>query len=333
MPVRKRGNKWQVDVRKQGIKFRHNYPSQEQADAMLVQVEDAISKGLPLPDPECAMPQAMTVAELFNKTADRYWSETNWGMTAIRTSQEIVDVVGRNCLASQIDDNLVDDLIAFFKRKGNGNCTINKKLSVLSKACNFGFKRGWRKTKLNIEWLDEGRGRIRFVTEDEELMLWNMFRQMRMYDELDTFMFLIDTGMRVGELRNIQFKDLNGSRLTVWKTKSGKPRTVVLTTRAKEIFVRRNGDLSMTPDKVQYSWNKVKRAMGMGHDKEFVPHCLRHTCASRLVQRGVPLLVVKEWLGHADIQMTLKYSHLCPTNLEDAVKVLEPSNKVTKLVA
>ena len=51
MPVRKRGNKWQVDVRKQGIKFRHNYPSQEQADAMLVQVEDAISKGLPLPDP------------------------------------------------------------------------------------------------------------------------------------------------------------------------------------------------------------------------------------------------------------------------------------------
>ena len=73
--------------------------------------------------------------------------------------------------------------------------------------------------------------------------------------------------------------------------------------------------------------------MGMGHDKEFVPHCLRHTCASRLVQRGVPLLVVKEWLGHADIQMTLKYSHLCPTNLEDAVKVLEPSNKVTKLVA
>ena len=44
MPVRKRGSSWQVDVRKRGIVFRHNYPTQEQADAMLVQVEDAIQR-------------------------------------------------------------------------------------------------------------------------------------------------------------------------------------------------------------------------------------------------------------------------------------------------
>lgn len=333
MPVRKRGSSWQVDVRKRGITFRHNYPTEEQADAMLVQVEDAIAKGLPLPDPECAMPQSMTIAELFDRTANRYWSETNWGMTAIRTSQEIVDVVGVRCLATQIDENLVDDLVSFYKRKGNSNGTINKKLSVLSKACQFGFRRGWLKTKPTIEWLKEGKGRIRFVSEDEERQMWTLFRQMGMRDELDTFMFLIDTGMRVGELHNVQFSDLNGDRLTIWKTKNGQPRTVVLTHRAKEIFLRRNGDLSMTPHKVRYSWDRVKCAMGLEHDKQFVPHCLRHTCASRLVQRGVPLLVVKEWLGHNDIKMTLRYSHLCPTNLEDAVKVLEPRNNVTKLVA
>ena len=185
------------------------------------------------------MPRAMTVAELFDKTANRYWSETNWGMTAIRTSQEIVDVVGKRCLASQIDDNLVDDLVSFYKRKGNSNGTINKKLSVLSKACQFGFKRGWLKTKPNIEWLKEGKGRIRFVSEDEERQMWALFRQMGMRDELDTFMFLIDTGMRVGELHNVQLGDLNGDRLTIWKTKNGQPRTVVLTHRAKEIFLRR----------------------------------------------------------------------------------------------
>ena len=63
----------------------------------------------------------------------------------------------------------------------------------------------------------------------------------------------------------------------------------------------------MTPHKVRYSWGglSVRWAWSMT-----LSSCLRHTCASRLVQRGVPLLVVKEWLGHNDIKMTLRYS-LC----------------------
>ncbi len=40
-----------------------------------------------------------------------------------------------------------------------------------------------------------------------------------------------------------------------------------------------------------------------------------HTCASRLVQRGVPLKVVQEWMGHKAINMTMRYAHLAPANL------------------
>ncbi len=75
----------------------------------------------------------------------------------------------------------------------------------------------------------------------------------------------------------------------------------------------------------------MKCVMELEHDDQFIPHCLRHTCASRLVQRGVPILVVQQWLGHKTIQMTMRYAHLCPTNLEEAVKVLEPTE--TKNVA
>ncbi len=54
-----------------------------------------------------------------------------------------------------------------------------------------------------------------------------------------------------------------------------------------------------------------------------VAHALRHTCASRLVQRGVGLKVVQQWMGHKRIEVTLRYAHLSPTSLLEAVKVLE----------
>ena len=61
-------------------------------------------------------------------------------------------------------------------------------------------------------------------------------------------------------------------------------------------------------------------------DKEFVFYLTRHTCASRLVQRNVPLHIVKEWLGHRNFEMTLRYAKLTPTNMLDAKNALEQSH-------
>jgi len=48
-------------------------------------------------------------------------------------------------------------------------------------------------------------------------------------------------------------------------------------------------------------------------------HSLRHTAASRRVMAGVDLVSVKEILGHRDIQTTLRYAHLAPGHLREAV--------------
>lgn len=52
-------------------------------------------------------------------------------------------------------------------------------------------------------------------------------------------------------------------------------------------------------------------------------HTLRHTAASWMVQAGEPIAKIQAVLGHAGIQMTLKYAHLKPEHLSDSMAALD----------
>jgi integrase len=56
---------------------------------------------------------------------------------------------------------------------------------------------------------------------------------------------------------------------------------------------------------------------------DFTFHDLRHTFASRLVMAGIDLPTVKELMGHKDITMTLRYTHLSSDHKQNAVKALD----------
>jgi integrase len=53
-------------------------------------------------------------------------------------------------------------------------------------------------------------------------------------------------------------------------------------------------------------------------------HDLRHTFASQLAASSAPILAVQKLMGHADIKMTMRYSHLEPDVLRDVVNLLGP---------
>ncbi len=70
-------------------------------------------------------------------------------------------------------------------------------------------------------------------------------------------------------------------------------------------------------------WRACKRASL----RRITWHVLRHTFASHLVMLGVPLRVVQELLGHATIEMTMRYAHLSPHVAREAVKLLDPEHR------
>ena len=59
------------------------------------------------------------------------------------------------------------------------------------------------------------------------------------------------------------------------------------------------------------SWKPLLKKAGLPHSTRF--HDLRHSCISLLLARGVPIKVVSEMAGHADVSITLSvYGHVLP---------------------
>jgi integrase len=149
-------------------------------------------------------------------------------------------------------------------------------------------------------------------------------------------------GLRQGELLALRWEDVDlvAGRLMVRRAvsrgkigtpKSGKAREVPLsdeTRRALKAYRHLKGELVFSDDagnlltKGECKWPLWAACQKAGL-RRIGWHVLRHTFASHLVMRGVPLKAVQELLGHSTIEMTMRYAHLSPGISRNAVALLD----------
>jgi integrase len=171
--------------------------------------------------------------------------------------------------------------------------------------------------------------RLRYLSDDEARRLVNACRAD--FRQLVTAALL--TGCRFGELAAVSTEDFNSDSgtITIRTSKSGKPRHVVLTDEGREFFtgirIGADADLPLLTKANGRPWSASDQqrplvaACSAAHVAAITFHGLRHTYASRLVMKGVPLPVVAAQLGHSDTRMVEKhYGHLAPTYVADTVR-------------
>lgn len=226
----------------------------------------------------------------------------------------------------QIGRKEISDFIASRGKLVTGS-SVRRDLACLSAAFNRGI--GWDFCDINPvtfskRHVKENAPRTRYLSADEYTAL-----TAHAGDYLKPLIaFAVETGLRLEEQLSMEWSQVSFERRDVVLpvTKSGTPRTVPLTDSAYAllnslprylhspyVFVKADGS----------RYGKVTRGLAGAAKRAGISdlkwHDLRRTCGSWMLQRGVDIKVVSEWLGHGSVVVTERsYAFLGNERLRDA---------------
>ncbi len=234
-----------------------------------------------------------------------------------------------------------DDEVSAFSRRGARANTVNFELGTIRTILNVAIKWGYLRenpTK-QVKRLKNTDAKLPRLLDAEECRRFLDHTPANLHPVFFTF---LNTGMRKGELINLQWADIDLVRRKIkirrkedWHPKTGE-REIPMNDavfslfqklkkandkglKSKYVFPSRTG--GRMKDRLREELIKIAKAAGItGLTKV---HSLRHAFASHLVMAGVDLPTVQKLMGHSDIQTTMIYAHLAPDHLSEAVEKLK----------
>lgn len=337
-----RGKSWQARVKGPDKYHRYSFATQAQADEWERAARQALREGKAITPPALSAPQRLRIGDIYRMYATAVWGQN----TAHKAGYDVTGALKflRDCPADDLKSSDLVRMVAAARAAGKRPATINAYLSRIRTLLTYAKELGEISVELKYPTVTIGdNARMRFLTESEERNLIELLDHWGLPDHARLTEYLIDTGCRTGEVipggakaAPIAWDEVSEGAggtspairdpktgeyrqvVRIMRTKTDKPRTLPLTERATAALLwsrsqghkRPFGDLTHK----QYYKRLTDAAKHLGMD-DVVPYTMRHTCASRLVQRGADLRRVQTWMGHAKIEMTLRYAKLVPTDI------------------
>ena len=254
----------------------------------------------------------------------------------------------------QIDRELILEFIEWLENRGNSPVTINHRLAGIKSFLNFAQYESveniaYLQPVLSIKSLKTTTRQVDYLTEEQMNSLINL-------PPTDTFTglrhriimcLLYDTGARVQELCDLKIEDINlGNNPTVkLHGKGSKIRIVPISKNMNQILevyiskffsdiklkneylIKNKNNQQMSRDGIEYIVQKYASIL-KNNDPSFPskvhPHMFRHSKAMHMLAVDIPIVYIRDFLGHEDISTTMIYARADSRKKNEAINNLAP---------
>lgn len=158
---------------------------------------------------------------------------------------------------------------------------------------------------------------MEFLTTDEMRDLLEKAEAHAFHDDVHKIIKLcLATGARFSEAANLTGAQISKFKVTFTQTKGKKNRSVPI---SEEIYNTIYKEGSGKLFNIGYSTVYRFISSNIPRLNQQAAHVLRHTFASYYMMNGGNIIALQRILGHSDIKQTMRYAHLAPDHLEDAI--------------
>lgn len=342
MTVIKRGKSFWIDIGFNHRRYRKRSPLNtfRGAQAYEILIRQKLASGKALEEPEPVTPPLFRDIALkwFNFIVKNNNKPSEIQIRGYILNARVIPFFGKKYINKITNYDIEEFKSQLIQNEKLSPKTVNNNLSILS--CCFKAAQEWELLEHvpRIKLLKVPPPTFDFLTETELQQLLSDAKGLW----YDMILVAARTGMRIGELVALKTEDIDFEKrfLTVQRNnvrgfegtpKNNRTRIIpliesvyrVLKERSKKesyIFVEREGVVL----KYNYCLDNLVMLCKKAGIRRIGWHDLRHTFATHLEANGASILTIKDLLGHSDIKMTMRYTHVNLSSLSKAMQTLEP---------
>lgn len=313
----KRNKSWFVQVSRRGFRLSKSFQTKGEATAWAAQVEHEIISG-----------KYKTGSDkTFSDALDRYMDEVTPTKKASENERYLIAAIGKAPFCSVRITDVTPEMVAQFRDtllKTLKPGSVQRYLGLVSAVFTIA-QREWQWVHDNpvrmIKKPQSGPARDRIFSDDEIARILDELGHNGPSSEVqqaigDAFLFALETAMRAGEIRELEWAWINGNVATLPRTKNGDKRNVPLSKKALAILETRRcfeKPFDLKPHTLSTTFSiKCKKAGVEGATF----HDARHTAITRLAKLLQPFDLAR-MAGHRNMTMTLKYYNESAESIAD----------------
>jgi len=256
------------------------------------------------------------------------WSTGKGAVTAQINARHVVRILGADLPIADLETKHFVQVSKQLKAEGKAAGTVNRVTAALSTILTELRQNGIAAPRVEYKRQKEPKGRPGYYLQEEvDRLLSAAWHRRDAFLLHDSILFAIKTGCRQSEMLKLTFDDIDfvNNTITFRDVKTDGDHTIHLHPDLLPVFKRRE---EYAIDNEVFCWankDQLLRALRKLQEEAGVPqdrcwHSLRHTTATWLLERNVPIRAVMGVLNHSNINTTLRYAKYTDRSVAAAIE-------------